>query len=411
MKILAFIILYTIIYGEINPGLNKFTQIQYLTFPIYFIYLFLKTKFKIVMNKKIICFFIIFFIVHFMTKFINAEKALFSGPFFYISIKAIIKMTASFVLYKVISKIKKNKKERIIYILEKFVDVILFDLSLGLLRYIFPSLNKIFFLLNNINNNLTNSGHLMYSLKEGFRLVGFGGSFFGAGCLTGIALVVITFLQTKNKKNKLWVKYLIILVLGIMTSRTTFIGIMISFLYYFTEKKNYKKIYKKFIYIPLLIILVTLIKNINTKIYNWTFEIFIKKGSSASTDILIEFFKIIPKNIKTWLIGDGKWMVENGIDYYMQTDVGYFRIIWYAGLIGLIVFLSYNFLLFYIIKKKSDYQLSKLMLSFLLLVLIYNIKGYFPEITLNYILIVFLMEENKFKYQIKKFNMEKFDEN
>lgn len=63
---------------------------------------------------------------------------------------------------------------------------------------------------------------------------------------------------------------------------------------------------------------------------------------------------VFPDNIKTWIIGDG--YMENPYvsdpyyvgprwhGYYMATDVGYLRFIFYFGLIGLSIFSYFMFL-------------------------------------------------------------------
>ena len=55
-----------------------------------------------------------------------------------------------------------------------------------------------------------------------------------------------------------------------------------------------------------------------------------------------------PDNVKTWLIGDGYfsqpqndyYYVGPMYDYYMGTDVGYSRFIFYFGILGLAAFMS-----------------------------------------------------------------------
>ena len=54
---------------------------------------------------------------------------------------------------------------------------------------------------------------------------------------------------------------------------------------------------------------------------------------------------VFPDNLKTWLIGDGYFSNPYNIDpyftgrfvggYYMSTDVGYLRFIFYSGLVGI----------------------------------------------------------------------------
>ena len=57
---------------------------------------------------------------------------------------------------------------------------------------------------------------------------------------------------------------------------------------------------------------------------------------------------VFPDNVKTWIIGDGYFANPYNTDptyvgyqpggYYMGTDIGYCRFIFYFGLIGLFVF-------------------------------------------------------------------------
>ena len=60
--------------------------------------------------------------------------------------------------------------------------------------------------------------------------------------------------------------------------------------------------------------------------------------STHSTDILQNMW-IFPETFKTWVIGDGYFVDPNHPgSYYMMTDIGYCRFIFYCGLTGLIAF-------------------------------------------------------------------------
>ena len=74
------------------------------------------------------------------------------------------------------------------------------------------------------------------------------------------------------------------------------------------------------------------------------------KWEVSSNEILKTMF-IIPDNLKTWMIGDGYFNNPYNLDpyyigpkfggYYMATDVGYIRFIFYFGIIGLSFFLMF----------------------------------------------------------------------
>lgn len=61
---------------------------------------------------------------------------------------------------------------------------------------------------------------------------------------------------------------------------------------------------------------------------------------------------VFPDNLKTWIIGDGYFSNPYNTDpfyigtrsrgYYMGTDVGYLRFIFYFGLIGLSAFIAFS---------------------------------------------------------------------
>ena len=60
---------------------------------------------------------------------------------------------------------------------------------------------------------------------------------------------------------------------------------------------------------------------------------------------------VFPDNLHTWIIGDGyfdnpfnrdmNYIGPNFGGYYMATDIGYLRFLFYVGLIGLLLFCVY----------------------------------------------------------------------
>ena len=82
---------------------------------------------------------------------------------------------------------------------------------------------------------------------------------------------------------------------------------------------------------------------------------------------------IFPENISTWIIGDGFWNSHDGIGYYMHTDVGYLRMIYYFGIFGMIGFFLINY---YSILFKNIEELRLTKYIFLLYLAILNLKGH-----------------------------------
>ena len=85
---------------------------------------------------------------------------------------------------------------------------------------------------------------------------------------------------------------------------------------------------------------------------------------------------VFPDNLKTWIIGDGYFSNPYNTDpfyigvksggYYMGTDVGYLRFIFYFGLIGLSAFIAFFMKTYNLcVKRFTEYKL----LFFMLLIL------------------------------------------
>ena len=95
---------------------------------------------------------------------------------------------------------------------------------------------------------------------------------------------------------------------------------------------------------------------------------------------------ILPDNLKTWLIGDGYIENPTTIDpyytgevikgFYMGTDVGYLRFIFYFGIFGLLTFIAFFIAITKDCMKKFHTQ-STLFLLFLAV----NLIGWFKVST------------------------------
>lgn len=188
-------------------------------------------------------------------------------------------------------------------------------------------------------------------------------------------------------------KFLLILVVGMMMARTTLIGGLLGLMLILFPKDLKLSIvmFRKrlsfllcILIIPIVLILILffMFPKIGESIqplFNFAFEIFInyfEKGSaeSASTNRLQEMY-IFPQDMKTWIIGDGLWSAPDGSGYYMHTDVGYLRLIYYFGLVGLFVYLLMQFVAIRTVFK--NYNLSIIFyLTVFTYLLILNLKGF-----------------------------------
>lgn len=226
------------------------------------------------------------------------------------------------------------------------------------------------------------------------RVIGFGLTFFWAGAYCGMGLILIAYLikysYVKNNEILRFVfLYAFIFLVGMMMARTTIIGAVLSIiLLLFPNRINLKTIsYKSVKFFGLLfvapillissiyIIFPNLFLKINYLI-EFAFEMFINLKKSGeletdSTDVLMQMF-VMPDNLKTWIIGDGYWTSPVGDGYYMHTDVGFLRTIYYFGIVGLLSLVLSQFLIL-----KASFNKNLILLIIFAYFIILNVKGFF----------------------------------
>ena len=241
----------------------------------------------------------------------------------------------------------------------------------------FPSLFNVVIKIVNIDGL---SSDALQDFSEA-RLVGIGASFFASGIINSFFLILLSYNINFNCERRnyflLLTLYLIISITGILFSRTTIIGILLSSLFFL----NYRNLFKvSLVLVPSVILLFVYVRGLaesNSQIafgldFLFNFE---DSQASSSFDGLKEMYEILPDSLKTWILGDAKYKIvsDNGefLEYYKNTDVGYFRVIFYNGLIGLLFFLLMTFYLL----KKSFYFSRFLIFLLLICFLSLNLKG------------------------------------
>lgn len=190
-----------------------------------------------------------------------------------------------------------------------------------------------------------------------------------ASRFSAILIMIAVCIRRASSINagKTWyyiVAFLIVSFIGNIIGRTTTVGMIFGLLYLalssksfvLTLTKNDFRIVKWFVLILLVVIpTVTVLYRNNPTFYantRFAFEGFFSlietgKWQTTSNDALMTMY-IWPDNLKTWIIGDG-YFQGAGKDmnflgdvtmnsYYMRTDVGYCRFIFYFGILGLAAF-------------------------------------------------------------------------
>lgn len=209
------------------------------------------------------------------------------------------------------------------------------------------------------------------TLNKSERLYGIGASLDVAGTRFSAVLVMIAFLVTRleTKKQNVYLLFYIIAVfiigvVGNMMSRTTTVGLILFIVYLVYKSQIYvlkispevKTIFywlmgSLLVLMPILIYLYHVDIGVKNNL-RFAFEGFFSLAEEGrwnvhSNEILKNMY-VFPDNLKTWIIGDGYFANPYDLDpyyigpkwggYYMATDVGYLRFIFYFGLIGLFIF-------------------------------------------------------------------------
>ena len=230
------------------------------------------------------------------------------------------------------------------------------------------------------------------------RLFGIGCAFDVAGIRFSCVLVLIIRMilvqfEKKEINKKLvysyWFAFLVIVVVGNMIARTTTVGALIALAYFacasiFDKNAHGGQMLKSLLGVLLVTIPVAVYLYQNDEMFREDFRFgfegfvsLIETGSWEvdSNDILVTMYRF-PETLKTWLIGDGYIETANNDPYYlgehhlgyyyMGTDVGYLRFIYYAGLPFLLSFLMF---LGYVTKVCiQKYDKDTIMFLFILLI-------------------------------------------
>lgn len=207
---------------------------------------------------------------------------------------------------------------------------------------------------------------------------------YGIGCALDVAglkfcgvLSIISWIMTRSYTPAKDIKYyitafIIIGIIGCMISRTTAIGIGMALVIMAattfrkrTVQSNVKRIWRNLcILLIILVPVTTYLYQTNSIVYKnlrFGFEGFfslVEEGEwKVESNHRLSYMVELPDNEKTWLIGDGYFNNPSlpqsesldpfyigpnfKGDYYMGTDIGYLRFIYYFGLIGLATFIIY----------------------------------------------------------------------
>ncbi len=253
------------------------------------------------------------------------------------------------------------------------------------------SLSLVMFFSPEVKNTLQPLIHESEIAKEALekattRLVGFGTHFFLSGTVHAFILIMIAFSFTLRKISLfksvvMMLSSIFIAAVGSMMARTTLVGVLFAIVIVLLRRRG-KKYFISGLVLSTIIISVASVSFIDLigddmeLLFNFGFEAFVKfqetgSFSTSSTDGMLRLYKF-PTTWETWLLGDA--IYEAGKGYYMNTDIGYCRLIFYFGVTGFIVYMWFEY---YILKRifpprKYGYIIWSILLCF---VFVINGKG------------------------------------
>lgn len=260
--------------------------------------------------------------------------------------------------------------------LEKFVlcviyTVIINDL-IALTAFVNPSIMDLLVHIQQLDEERTAK-----TIEFGVRMIGLGqGNYFNGGVINGIGIISTVYLISRKYISIRTGAILVIFmtIIGLFIGRTTIVGTVIAFIYFLiiADIKKFMSIAITVVTVVLGIYLSGIFDEINTShafgIFN-SYENFTQDGTIRNVFSMNKF----TVSFKTLLFGDGLSKLNGA--YYMETDIGWLRNIFYFGLAGTIFGYVYyeSVILYEWWKKRPDMKYYILSLACFLFLL--NFKG------------------------------------
>ena len=211
------------------------------------------------------------------------------------------------------------------------------------------------------------------TLEKANRLYGIGCSLDVAGTRFSCILVILAFLSMRiartEKKQWIWLyllSFFAISVIGNIIARTTIVGVGLAILVWligaFADRQadgNRFFMLQRWIAVGIVAVIVCSVLYSELPVFKdnfrFGFEGFFSLAETGrwetNSNNILKNMIVFPDNLHTWIIGDGylenpyrrdiNYVGPNYGGYYMATDIGYLRFIFYFGLVGLLLFCAY----------------------------------------------------------------------
>jgi len=220
------------------------------------------------------------------------------------------------------------------------------------------------------------------------RIFGLGGMFFGGAVIAGYILLLITYLFLITRKFIYLFYFVIVFIYGYFMAKTIIVAFILSIILITVDSINIKKFKIKKSFFIIAIFFISIIISIYIYIYTyvdineyyylrWAFEFFITGELKSINGLNKLFYNVLLADEDVILIGNGIWNYTLKSTSIYMTDIGYFKVLYYTGVVGLILFLIYNMYIHIKLYNFSSSKLDKLFISLLLIYfLVLNLKGF-----------------------------------
>lgn len=329
---------------------------------------------------------LVFFIGIFSSTILNGTNdisfALIRGPYL------ILYLSYSFLIVFIFKKIYKIPS--LYSLLELCVYVSLIYALISIVFFVVPDALSWYRNLIVLDENTETK----IDINSAFRLFGASQNmgYANAAVHLGVIMWIAILLHKENygflrRKLFFYVVISFLSVTGVLFARTYFIMLILTivYVYMFNAFKlrdtfiDAIKIYMPIIFLGMLLLFYLI--STNEAAINWVFELFINymdegRFTSDSTNELKDMI-IFPNNLKTCFFGDGLAFTPTG-GFYMDTDVGFLRSLFYWGILGSFIYYGGIFIIYRMLKKQIFFDTGLKVLSFMILTWfwIYNIKEF-----------------------------------
>jgi hypothetical protein len=277
------------------------------------------------------------------------------------------------------------------------------DIKINKHIFIIGVINALFVLLMFMFDGLRAQMLDILNYKEGAKKIAGTRSFdlsMGGSALASIVFSIIfiqgVLLKRHINKTLINIGLIIIFIATLLTGRTGLVIIIISLIICIIDaafkinlsrfyRKNIKSMVVTSLTIVVLVMSFSYFMPENAKvrmqetILPWAFEFYysyLENGDldTHSTDVIFNKMYFLPNNSKDIIFGTSNMGRSDNLNY-IPSDVGYIRIIFAVGIIGLaLIFTPYIYLLYYGFKNRKGYLSSKMLVIASIVMFIANFK-------------------------------------